>query len=249
MTLIRLYPNERVSHPGRLKRTALLACLLWLLSLAAGCGSGQGDLPIESLKQKLAAVETYSIILDDMKEEGAFFKTYYHDYLVVQPDSSEKTGWLQVPESYYNETADFMGMALATKKDGTLDQQPAPPGYGYVGDEKYGQWRQDSQGGSFWEFYGKYAFFTSLFGGWYHPINRMDYGMYRNQRSMNQPFFGRNKEYGSTGNLSKAKRPGFYSRRMSSAASGKSAFSSKVDSSRVGRTSTGVRGRAGGFGK
>ncbi len=34
-----------------------------------------------------------------------------------------------------------------------------------VGNPNYGQWRTDSSGSSFWEFYGKYALLSQLFGG------------------------------------------------------------------------------------
>jgi len=58
-----------------------------------------------------------------------------------------------------------------------------------VGNPNYGHWRQDSSGGSFWEWYGKYALFSSLFnrpiyyGSWaagrdysyYHDYGRNHY--------------------------------------------------------------------------
>lgn len=58
-----------------------------------------------------------------------------------------------------------------------------------IGNPNYGHWRQDSGGGSFWEWYGKYALFSTLFnrpiyyGGWaagrnysyYHDYGRDHY--------------------------------------------------------------------------
>ncbi len=215
--------------------------------LLSGCtGGSTGNLPIEKIKQSLKNQPTYSIILDDMKYEGSFFKTYYHKYLVVQPDGSWRTGWLKVPEKYYKQNQKMLGMAILTKKDGKFETIPAPPGYGFVGDTRYGRWTRDSTGGSFWEFYGKYAFFSSLFGGWYHPIRMSDYRTYNQYRTFNRPFFGSKHEFGSTGQIAKRKRPGFYARRMSRSGSG--SFSSRLRS-RIGRTRMGFRGRAGGFGK
>ncbi len=39
------------------------------------------------------------------------------------------------------------------------------PGSYLVGNPSYGQWKQDSSGGSFWEFYGQYRLFSDLLGG------------------------------------------------------------------------------------
>ena len=216
--------------------------------MVSACGEAPKTDPLGKIKADLAKEPTYSILLEDMKQEGTFFKKSFHKYLVVKLDKSTKSDWIEVPESYYDKTQEFLGMALVSKKDGVLDTQASPPGYNFVGDPAYGSWRQDSQGGSFWEFYGKYALLSSLFGGWNRPIYRNDYAMYNDSRSRNQPFFGRNKEFGSAGNIVKAKKPDFYSRRMAGVNAGKSSFKEKA-ASRVGRTKTDFRSRAGGIGK
>ena len=237
-----------VSAPAALTRAVLPLILMIGLAFAAGCGGSGTDSPLASIAESLKDQPTFSIVLDDMREEGTFFSTFYHSYLVVLPERSNKTDWIQVSESFYDKNRDFLGMALMTKKDGEVEDQPSPPGYRYVGDERYGRWREDGHGGSFWEFYGKYAFFTSLFGGWYHPINRYDYPGYSQHRSQGRPFFGSNKEYGSQGNITKTKRPDFFERRMSGVSTSKSSFSQKVNS-KIGRTSTSARSRGGGSGK
>ncbi|SMC68977.1 hypothetical protein SAMN02746065_10756 [Desulfocicer vacuolatum DSM 3385] len=221
----------------------MLFCILF-----AGCGGGTGEIPLETLKKTLRDQPTFSVLLDDMKEEGTFVKNYFHRYLVVLPDESSKTQWFQVPKEYYNKNIDFLGMTLLTKKEGAYDDAVSPPGYGFVGDENYGRWRDDGNGGSFWEFYGKYALISSLFGGWYSPIHRHDYRSYQSYRSKRKPFFGSSKQYGSSGKIVKATRPTFYSSRMSSVNAKKSSFSNKV-SQKIGRTKTGLRSRAGGSGK
>ncbi|OQY49524.1 MAG: hypothetical protein B6230_07960 [Desulfobacteraceae bacterium 4572_89] len=236
------------SMTARLGMFCMVIMVFGLVPFLTSCGGGSGEIPLTSLKRDLADKPTYSILLDDMKKEGTFSKSYYHKYLVVEPDGSKKTDWLRVPEKYFRANEAFLGMALVTKKDGVVEDQVSPPGYGYVGDSEYGRWRQDSSGGSFWEFYGKYAFFSSLFGGWYHPVHRNDYGMYRKYRSQGRPFFGSRKEYGSSGAIAKKIRPGFFATRMAGAKSSKQSFKNRV-SSRIGRTKTGLRGRSGGLGK
>jgi hypothetical protein len=214
------------------------------------CSTGSKQSPIDKLNQNLKDVPSYSIILDDMKEEGNFRDHYFHRYRVVMPEQSEAgtTDWVEVSQDYYNTNEPFLGMSLVVKKDGELSSSVSPPGYQYVGDSRYGQWRNDSRGGSFWEFYGKYAFFSSIFGGFNRPIYRNDYDTYRQHGARNTPYFGQDKQYGTNGSYTKQTKPNFYSRRTARISSKSSSFKSKV-AQRTGRTSTGLRSRSGGFGK
>lgn len=76
------------------------------------------------------------------------------------------------------------------------------PGSQLVGNPHYGQWKTDSNGDSFWEWYGKYALFRSLFLGpvfydswamgrnysYYHDYGRSHYtspGQFRSQAEVN----------------------------------------------------------------
>lgn len=212
--------------------------------LLSGCGGDSVSIPLDGLKKTLKDEPTFSVLLEDMKEEGVFSKSFFHKYLVVQPEGSWKTDWMQVPESYYQTKQPYMGMTLLAKKDGVFDDVPSPPGYAFVGDPQYGRWKEDAGGGSFWEFYGKYAFFTSLFGGWYHPVYRTDFDGYRKYKKKNKPYFGSNAQFGSNGKIVKQKKPGFYAARTGAASVSKNSFKDKI-----GRTKTGFRSRAGGKGK
>ena len=224
--------------------------MLMIVLILYGCKGRPVELPITKLQQNLKDVPTYSIVLEDMKEEGNFFFQYFHKYRVVFPESAENatTGWLEVPESYYRLNESFLGMNLVTKKEGEISSAVSPPGYQYVGDPKYGQWRTDSHGNSFWEFYGKYALLTSLLGGWNQPIYRSDYTMYQQYRSRNTPYYGSNRQYGTNGTFTKQAKPNFYSRRMARESMKSTSFKNKV-AQRTGRTRTSMRSRAGGFGK
>lgn len=236
---------HRLSH-ARYLLNWLLAAIIASLFLN-GCG-GKRQLPLDRLQESLKGVPTYSIILEDMKEEGNFRSNYYHKYRVVLQEEAETTDWMKVPADYYKTSEPLLGMTLFVKMEGEVDRNPAPPGYHYVGDSRYGRWRTDRRGDSFWEFYGKYALFSSLVGGWHRPIYRGDFDDYRRYRSRNAPYFGRNNEYGTKGSIAKKAKPSFYSRRMAKERMKKASFKDKV-AKRTGRTRTGFRGRSGGFGK
>ncbi len=225
---------------------------LWILLIGIflnGCGSSSNrSLPLDSIKQTQKNIPTYAILLENMKEEGNFIKTYFHKYRIIEPENAWTTDWLQVPKSFYRKNENFMGMTLFAKKNGEIQSTVQPPGYAYVGDSRYGHWRRDAQGNSFWEFYGKYALLSQFFGGWYRPIYRNDYDSYQHYRNTGRTFYGRTNEYGSNGAITRKQKPNFYARRMSTLNKGKKSFSSKV-SSRIGRTRNSFRGRAGGKGK
>ena len=225
--------------------------MVWIAYMGvSGCGAGKttGEVPIHRLKKNLEKTPTYSIVLEDMREEGNFIKKYYHQYRIVVPDNIKQTEWLEVPEDYYRHNAGFLGMTLAAKKEGQEVAGVAPPGYAYVGDSRYGRWREDGRGGSFWEWYGKYALFSTLFGGWYRPIYRTDYNTYRDYSRSKRPYFGRSNQYGTSGTVARQNKPDFFTRQQARMRSGKQSFKDRV-SRRIGRSRTGFRGRSGGFGK
>ena len=208
--------------------------------------------PLEKLVANLAGAPDYSIILQDMKEEGMFSSSYFHKYKIVQGEKTFFTDWLQVPVSTYQNNQNFLGMTLASKtKDGQSTSTPHPPGYQYVGNTQYGEWRRDSGGNSFWAFYGQYAFFTHMFGWGNRTFYRTDYDAYRTSQASRRPYFGRNKEYGTGGKFTKRTNPNFFERKMAKQRTAKSRFSERVGRRFGGSRSVfgGGRGSFGGFGK
>ena len=83
----------------------------------------------------------------------------------VQADLDQGIYWEESDELDSN----AIGMDIYSKGLGDFadqaDEDATPPGMVYVGDTSTGEWRQDSHGNSFWEFYGKYRFFSDLIGG------------------------------------------------------------------------------------
>ncbi|RMF61499.1 MAG: hypothetical protein D6748_01460 [Calditrichaeota bacterium] len=217
--------------------------------------------PVEKLKKELAQFPQFSIILEDMKEEGTFFKDYYHKYKIVyaealpeNPDSlvftSEILDWQKVSKKEFQKYFNYLGMVIAAKTpEGKITDTPYPPGYQYVGNPRYGHWRTDSQGNSFWEFYGKWMFLSSMFNMFGRPIYRNDYDDYRRTYRQGQPWFGKNRQYGTFGETTKKTHRSFFERRMAKERLRKQSFSQRVKK-RVRRSKmSGFRSRSGGFGK
>jgi len=56
-------------------------CILFsVVLLFQGCGVGQN--PVEKIQRELQSEKEYTIILNDMREEGNFFPSYYHQYRI-----------------------------------------------------------------------------------------------------------------------------------------------------------------------
>lgn len=140
-------------------------------------------------------------ILVDMKRENG---KYYHQYKVIENGVERTTGFEEVTQSKYAQHEDHLGMAIYSKPEGKLAEEAttvaSPPGYAYVGNPRYGQWQQ-SNGQSFWVFYGQYALMRDLLwgAGRYSPIGRDAYGSYRDTVRTGKPYYGSQREYGTQG--------------------------------------------------
>ncbi len=218
----------------------------------------------ELIRTDLQHVPEYTIILEDMDQKGFFSKDYFHKYKILTGTgdttnfgvNERVTDWINVPGRFYQQNEQYLGMAIASKvPGGEIIQTANPPGYQYIGDSRYGEWRTDERGNSFWEFYGKYALFQNLLFGSSTPglldnrrIERGDFESYRRSREQNRPFFGRNNEYGTWGTQTEKNKPSFFERNKQRMAQRRADFSSRVRS-KIGRSSSFRSSRSFGRGK
>jgi hypothetical protein len=130
---------------------------------------------------------------------------YYHRYRIIENGQKTETGWQPVDEDLFTANIDNLGMDIISKPYGIYtaeaNQEAAPPGMAYVGNEQYGHWQKDSAGNSFWAFYGRYAFLNALLGGnryYYNDWHHWNRG-YRGRK----PYYGENadgtRRYGTSG--------------------------------------------------
>ncbi|MBL4746921.1 MAG: hypothetical protein JKY08_11215 [Flavobacteriaceae bacterium] len=229
--------------------------------------------PVDILIRDMATERNFTILLLDMDFKEAE-KKYFHKYQIINEvgDSirSKETPWKQVNDIFFDANVNNMGMELASKKDGKLSKIAAPPGYSnYVGNKQYGQWKE-RDGSRFWEFYGKYAFMSSMFRMAMFPVrysywNDYNRNYYGRGRSYYGPMSNRGNMYGTNSSYTKSntssswnKKPATFKSRVRSSVS-RSATATKTrrarstatrqsrNSSRYSRSNT--RSRSGGFGK
>ena len=219
-----------------LTRIAVVAAML----VAVGCAT---ETPLDRLQRGLEPFPEYSITLQDMRADG-----YYHQYGVVVGEAQAGSedlvfrdsilDWQKVGRRVYEQYQPHLGMVILSKgSDGIVDQNQHPPGYQQVGNERYGQWRDEGGGRSFWVFYGQYALLSHMIGGFGRPIYRNDWDGYRSARNRGQTYYGPGGAYGTNGSVTRQTNPGFFRRQQT-----RQAASSRSCGERVsGRMSGGTR--------
>jgi len=141
------------------------------------------------LESQLKGKKSYTVILKDIN-----FGIKSHKYQIIsntggRPTSTE-TELIKVSDSTFAYFEGDEGMEILNFNNGKAQENTSPVGYGqYVGNEEYGEWRESDEG-SFWEFYGRYAFMSTLLG-LNSPIYRDSY------RSYNRYYRGKRSYYGS----------------------------------------------------
>jgi hypothetical protein len=207
----------------------LMMVLLSVVALAS-CQSSKpkydGPSPVDMMTRDLDKEKTYSVVLYDMQMDESK-GLYEHKYKITKDIENEKsnpeiTGWKKVSEQFFAENLDNMGLELASKSpDGKVHKAPSPPGFnGVVGNEKYGQWKTDNSGNSFWAFYGQYMFMSTMLNmvaG--PPIYRNSYYAYDRYRSnpstRGMAYYGSGSNtYGTNSPANKASNPNFFARKQ-----------------------------------
>jgi hypothetical protein len=246
-------------------RIILFAFLSFLmLSSCNGKQSGAAyeKTPVDKMVVSLGNEMNYSIILADMDSRN---DEYFHKYttLIEKADTVlvEESGWEKVSDVFFNANIDNLGMAIVTKKDGNLSKVASPAGYdNFVGNEKYGRW-ENSGGSSFWQFYGQYAFMSSLFNMMGNPARRSYWDEYRGGGYYgSRPYYGPsgNSVYGTKSHTAQGtgKSTTWASKPSSFKSNVRSQVSRSAQQTQTRRTrnssrysSSSSRGRSGGFGK
>ena len=217
--------------------------MLAALLVVSACDT---ESPLDRLQRQLEQYPEYSVTLQDMREDG-----FYHQYGVVigEPQAGSEDlvyrdtirDWQQVGRRIYNQYQPHLGMVILSKgPDGTVNQDQHPPGYQQVGNERYGQWRNEGGGRSFWVFYGQYALLSHMIGGFSRPIYRNDWNGYRSARNSGQTYYGPGGAggvYGTNGSVTRQTNPNFFRRQQTRQAARSRSFGGRVS----GRMSGGTR--------
>lgn len=125
--------------------------------------------------------------------------TCFHKYMIEEDGVVREEDWKEVSEEAFEANEPNLGMVIMTKPVGMYEEDvlkvASPPGYAYAGDPKTGQWQSDGNGGSFWVFYGQYAFLNNMLGG--NRIYQSDWDTWNRDYRGKQPYYGSDERYGT----------------------------------------------------
>jgi hypothetical protein len=169
-------------------------------------------------------------------ENFDFDEEFYHRYAVTEDGERTVGNWEIVAEGFYDENEDNLGMDIVSKPYGFYEseslRQAVPEGMALIGNKRCGRWVKDRSGNRYWEWYGKYMFYSRLLGGNRYYYNDWDnwHRGYRGRRA----YYGNNDEvygtYGRTVRTSSrfnktnyARKTGFKTQSASVRGAGKSA--------------------------
>ena len=201
--------------------------LILISAIIYGCSSDKfKKSKLDVLAKEMDNLENFTIILYDMDVEGSFSEEYKHQYKIIYNEASENdsievvpketiTDWYIVSKREFDSHINDMGMEVLSKTDNVLNKHTSPPGYSnYVGNAKYGEWKSNNSGNSFWHFYGQYAFISSMMGLASGPIYRNNYANYNNYRASGRSYYGNTingaPEYGTNSRTVQNKNSTFY---------------------------------------
>jgi hypothetical protein len=173
----------------------------------------------------------------------------FHKYTIIDNDTVTEQEWQSVSnDDFWKNQAD-LGMAIVTKPIGFYESEvitsAEPFGMSMIakpttengvatGSNQYGEWQQ-SNGNSFWHYYGMYSMMNAFM-----PSNRYSYNQWNgyNSAGRGSSYYGRNNEYGTYGSRTYSNpkyQNSSYSRRNPNIVKG-------VRSGKISRISNSVRG-------
>ena len=117
--------------------------------------------------------------------------TYFHKYIITENGQRRESEWEQVTPEFFEANLENLGMDIVTKPYGLYEDEvvniASPPGMAYVGNSRYGQWREDNQGNRFWDWFGPYLFFSTLL---HRPYYYNDWYGWRGGYYGQRPYYG-----------------------------------------------------------
>jgi hypothetical protein len=153
--------------------------------------------------------EAWPAFSDDTAEFGYRLSAeYFHKYLVTEDGRATETDWQSVDEATFEQHAGNLGMDIVSKPYAAFEDEkivsPTPAGLAFVGNPKYGEWRTDNSGVSFWAWYGAYRLFSDLLGARGLPYNyRRDEWNTWSTGYRGKPYYGEDRDkkerYGTGG--------------------------------------------------
>ncbi len=164
----------------------------------------------ESQFSKLLKGKNLTVILVDTHATGFLIKTYYQKLRVISDYENVDEMILRTNKEFAKKNKDFIGLSIYRKTSDTEDFLPLPPGSLYVDNPKYGMWKTNKKGLTYWSFHKTYKNFPKYLGWGKFKLTKDFHQQMKNSISLNQPFYGLHNEFGSNGSITQKNFPHFF---------------------------------------
>lgn len=159
---------------------------------------------------KLITTPETSVILVDTHATGFLIKTYYQKYRVISGHDTVEELIVRTSKEFARKNLPNIGLSLYRRMIENEEFLPLPPGSIFIGDHKYGSWKTNKKGVTYWSFNKAYKNFPRYLGwGSFRPTEEF-YRALRSKISLNEPFYGLEGEFGLNGRVTRENFPQFF---------------------------------------
>lgn len=159
---------------------------------------------------KLIKGNDATVILIDTHATGFLIKTYYQKYRVISGYDNVEEIIVRTSKEFAKKNLDNIGLSLYRKSETGEEFLPLPPGSLYLNNRQFGEWKRNKKGIERWKFNKVFKNFPKYLGwGDFRPDLEF-YQQMRSHVSLNQPYFGPNKEFGPEGMITQESFPQFF---------------------------------------
>jgi len=153
---------------------------------------------------------TSTVILVDTHATGFLIKTYYQKYRIISGYDNVEEMIVRTSREFAKKNLKNIGLSLYRRIETKEEFLALPPGSVYVGNGEYGEWKLNKKGSIRWSFNKAFKNFPKYLGwGKYRPTMEF-YNQMKSHTTLNQPFYGPNREFGPEGNVTKENFPQFF---------------------------------------
>lgn len=154
-----------------------------------------------------------SVVLIDTHSTGFAIKTHYHKYRVVYGFRSYQEMIVKVSSAFKEKHEKHIGASIFRKdQNGKKSFEILIPGSIFIGDQVFGRWVTKKDDTRIWKFSRVYRHLSDFLGWDSYIPNYSDYQQIQLALNQNSNYFGRNKEFGTNGSISKKSFSNYYKR-------------------------------------
>lgn len=192
-----------------------LYCMLVIIYLGLAKALSPSEIGVHYLQNERAFAKLIkgpmnTVILVDTHATGFLIKTYYQKYRVISGYDSVEELIVRTSKEFARKNLAHIGLSVYRKYDDKEEFLPVPPGSLYLNNREFGEWKKNKKGVMKWRFHKSFKNFPRYLGwGKWRP-DESYFQQLKSAKSLNQPFYGPDNEFGPNGRITRENFPHFF---------------------------------------